>query len=122
MDGARMLAILAFTSTLLALNVPQAAAQTCRWDGTAPFCDGECGGNETEITKLDAIPDFWVPPFVNQNPPFGKNALPERRHCAARCRASPVVGMARRHSAMVSARMARRKGIHRRAPPAEQRA
>lgn len=49
----------------------QAVAQTCRWDGTAPLCDGECNGDETEITRLDSVPSHWTPPFVNQNPPFG---------------------------------------------------
>ena len=58
---------------LLAMDVSSAIAQTCRWDGTAPFCDGECGSNETEVTRLDGIPAFWVPPFVNVNPPFGSN-------------------------------------------------
>lgn len=59
----------------LTLNIPLADAQTCRWSGTAPFCSGECGGNETEVTRLDGIPDFWVPPFVNQNFPFGSNCV-----------------------------------------------
>jgi hypothetical protein len=50
-------------------------AQSCRWDGTAPLCNGSCGSNETELTRLGSIPDFWVPPFVNQNPPFGSNCV-----------------------------------------------
>jgi hypothetical protein len=52
---------------------PFTTAQSCRWDGTAPFCDGECGSNEIEVTRLDSIPNFWVPPFVNQNPSFGSS-------------------------------------------------
>ena len=65
--------ILAFTIfTLMPLAV---LAQSCHWDGTAPFCSGSCGANETEITRLGSIPDFWVPPFVNQNPPFGSNCV-----------------------------------------------
>lgn len=51
------------------------SAQTCRWDGTAPFCDGSCGGSETEVTRLDAIPSHWTAPFVNVNPPFGSNCV-----------------------------------------------
>ena len=68
-----MLALIAAAFALFTLDMLPAAAQTCRWDGTAPFCSGQCGGNETEMTRLDGLPDFWVPPFVNQNPPFGAN-------------------------------------------------
>jgi hypothetical protein len=50
-------------------------AQSCRWDGTAPFCSGSCGDNEMEMTDLGSIPDFWVPPFVYVNPPFGSNCV-----------------------------------------------
>jgi hypothetical protein len=56
-----------------ALLVLPAAAQSCRWAGTAPLCSGTCSGNETEITRLDKIPDGWTSPFVNINPPFGDN-------------------------------------------------
>jgi hypothetical protein len=52
-----------------------AVAQTCRWAGTAPFCAGACSANEQELDRLDAIPDFWAPPFVNVNPPFGSNCF-----------------------------------------------
>jgi hypothetical protein len=69
----RVIVLFIFTFALLILNIPNALAQTCRWDGTAPFCSGKCSGSETEITRLDSIPDFWVPPFVNQNPSFGAN-------------------------------------------------
>jgi hypothetical protein len=48
-----------------------AMAQTCRWAGTAPLCNGACDAGEIEMTRLDAIPDFWTPPFVNVVPPFG---------------------------------------------------
>lgn len=75
MKTARALAPVAFAFTLVALDAPPAASQTCRWDGTAPFCAGACGGNETEITRLDAIPSFWIPPFVNVTPPFGSNCV-----------------------------------------------
>ena len=53
---------------LHAMNIPQATGQTCRWDGTAPFCDGACGHNETEITRKDTSPGS--PPAYN-GPPFG---------------------------------------------------
>lgn len=52
-----------------------AVAQTCRWVGGPIFCDGECEDNETEMTRLSAIPPHWEPPFVNQNPPFGANCV-----------------------------------------------
>lgn len=66
-----LLVVVAFA--LFMLNLPFASAQSCHWAGTAPFCSGACGGNETELTRLGGIPDFWVPPFVNVNPPFGSN-------------------------------------------------
>jgi hypothetical protein len=52
-----------------------ASSQTCRWDGTAPFCDGSCGGGETEVTRLGGIPDHWIPPYVTANPPFGESCV-----------------------------------------------
>ncbi|GEM_PF-4013105 len=48
-----------------------AIAQTCRWDGASPWCNGSCGGGETEVTRVSSIPDFWVAPYVNVSPPFG---------------------------------------------------
>lgn len=71
----RMLAKLLIAFIALFFMVPYATALSCRWDGTAPFCSGSCGAGETEITRLDGIPDFWVPPFVNANPPFGSNCV-----------------------------------------------
>ena len=73
MNSLRALAVAAVLLALAELDISQTAAQTCRWDGTAPFCSGECGGNETEVSRLDAIPPHWIPPFVNQNPPFGSD-------------------------------------------------
>jgi hypothetical protein len=52
-----------------------ASAQNCRWDGTAPFCSGSCGGGETEITRMSGIPDFWEPPMVNMPADFGAECL-----------------------------------------------
>jgi hypothetical protein len=72
MNAGRVLAVVPFAFALFAVHVPHATAQSCRWDGTAPLCSGECGGDETEVTRLDAIPDFWIPPMVNQNPDFGE--------------------------------------------------
>jgi hypothetical protein len=71
MNIGRLLTLTAFS--LLALYAPSLFAQSCRWDGTAPLCAGSCGGNETEVTRLSALPDFWIPPFANQTVPFGSN-------------------------------------------------
>jgi hypothetical protein len=73
MNAGRVLAMVVFASALVALSAPQAAAQTCRWDGTAPFCDGGCGSDESEMARLDEIPPHWTPPFVNVDPPFGSS-------------------------------------------------
>ena len=75
MSSGGVFILIVFVFALFTINVSIASAQTLRWDGTAPFCSGSCGGNETEITRLDAIPDFWVPPFVNLTAPFGANCL-----------------------------------------------
>jgi hypothetical protein len=69
----RVFALVIPASAWVALVAPPAVAQECRWDGTAPWCAGECGEDETEITRLDKIPEGWHPPFVNANPPFGSN-------------------------------------------------
>jgi hypothetical protein len=69
----RVLVPAVFAFALFTPGIPLAAAQSCRWDGTAPFCSGSCGANESELTRLGSIPDFWVPPFVQENPPFGAN-------------------------------------------------
>jgi len=47
-------------------------AQNCRWDGTAPFCDGACHGGETEVTRQSDLPPHWKDayPYV-QNTNFG---------------------------------------------------
>lgn len=52
-------AALAFV--LLLIAAPNAAAQSCRWDGTAPICGGECGAGEEEITRLSTWPGHWTP-------------------------------------------------------------
>lgn len=61
------LALAAFT-----MQAP-ATAQTCRWDGTAPFCEGSCGAGESETTRLSSMPDHWqdANPGV-QNTNFGE--------------------------------------------------
>lgn len=72
MNARRMLPLFIFAFALLTLKAPQAYAQ-CRWDGTAPFCGGECRENETEVARLDAIPDFWTAPYGVVVPPFGSS-------------------------------------------------
>ncbi len=55
---------------LAALAAPAPGqAQTCRWDGTAPFCSGECGDNETE--KLRASSGSGGTQNVESSNPFG---------------------------------------------------
>ena len=71
----KILALIVFAFALFTMDIPLVAAQSCRWAGTSPFCSGECSGGETELTRLDSIPDFWVPPFVTVDPPFGSNCL-----------------------------------------------
>ena len=75
MRTVRLSALFITTFLLLVQVVPTAIAQSCRWAGTAPICSGECGGNETEITRLDEVPSHWVPPFANVNPSFGAACL-----------------------------------------------
>jgi len=70
-----LLHVLLQLTVILGLTSRIANAQSCRWDGTAPLCSGSCNANETELTRLGSIPDFWVPPFVYQNPPFGANCV-----------------------------------------------
>jgi hypothetical protein len=53
---------------MLALVQPTWAQQGCRWDGTGPFCDGECNAGETEITRAATTPG--IPPGYN-GPSFG---------------------------------------------------
>lgn len=45
-----------FTFVLFTQNIYYAVAQSCRWDGTAPFCDGSCNQNETEETRAQIAP------------------------------------------------------------------
>lgn len=73
MKAEGILARVVFAFALFTLEIPLAAAQSCRWAGTAPFCNGECSTSEAEVIRLDAIPNFWVPPFVHVNPPFGSS-------------------------------------------------
>jgi hypothetical protein len=44
---------LVFAFFALTLAAEHAVAQVCRWDGTAPFCSGECGDSETEKFRSD---------------------------------------------------------------------
>jgi len=53
----------------IALGASPAVAQSCRWDGTAPVCDGACGAGETELTRAATNPGGGPPAF--SGPPFG---------------------------------------------------
>ncbi|CAN7757911.1 hypothetical protein LJR296_006854 [Cupriavidus necator] len=47
-------------------------AQTCRWDGTAPWCSGSCGSGETEMARVSDLPEHWKQAFpIAQNTNFG---------------------------------------------------
>lgn len=47
-------------------------AQTCRWDGTAPYCAGECGPGETEEGRADAAHETLHLPSTNH---FGNGCV-----------------------------------------------
>lgn len=64
-----LLRICLFFTCAVQLALPTfAVAQTYRWDGTAPFCSGECNSNEIEITRATSPPGS--PPAYN-GPQFG---------------------------------------------------
>jgi Bacterial tandem repeat domain 1 len=75
MNIARRLTLFAHGLVLSVLFTSHAAAQLkltgCHWVGTAPFCDGACGENETEITQLASIPDGSQLPTID-NSSFGQ--------------------------------------------------
>lgn len=54
--------------------IPQSSlAQSCRWDGTAPWCAGACGGGETEVFRASDLPPHWKDAFPGiQNTNFGE--------------------------------------------------
>lgn len=58
--GNRPFLFLAIVSAIFVLSAVEAAAQSCRWDGTGPFCSGSCGSGEQEITRLQTWPGFWT--------------------------------------------------------------
>ena len=70
----RGFAIVTLALPLLGGYSPQAIAQTYRWDGTAPNCNGSCGPNETEITRSATPPGGGAPPAY-YGPPFGAACL-----------------------------------------------
>jgi hypothetical protein len=45
--------------SVLTLPVLPVSAQTCRWDGTAPWCAGECGRGESEVLRTSDLPEHW---------------------------------------------------------------
>lgn len=58
--------------SLLALLPQVSFAQSCRWDGTAPWCAGACGGGETEVFRASDLPPHWKDAFpAIQNTNFG---------------------------------------------------
>ena len=63
--GKRPFLFLAMVFATLIFGAVEAAAQSCRWDGTAPFCSGSCASGEQEITRLQTWPGFWTPVIVN---------------------------------------------------------
>jgi hypothetical protein len=69
----------------LAGMVDPATAQSVRWDGTAPFCSGECGPNETEIDRRDTSPGS--PPEYN-GPQFGAACVTGSK---ALCQSTPGI-------------------------------
>jgi hypothetical protein len=59
--------------SLITLFPQLAFAQTCRWDGTAPWCAGACGRGETEVFRASDLPPHWKDAFpVVQNTNFGE--------------------------------------------------
>ncbi|WP_363351974.1 RICIN domain-containing protein [Methylocystis echinoides] len=61
----RIFGPLVIAAFLLILGGVAASAQSCRWDGTAPFCGGECSGGEQEMARLSTWPGHWTPVIVN---------------------------------------------------------
>jgi hypothetical protein len=75
--------VLAF---LVITLLPQSAfAQSCRWDGTAPWCAGACRGGETEVFRASDLPPHWKDAFpAVQNTNFGEScALGTKTLCCA---------------------------------------
>jgi hypothetical protein len=75
MKSWKLLAVVASASGLLAVAASLVAAEECRWDGTSPWCAGECRSDENEAARLDKIPAGWHAPYVNVVPPFGANCV-----------------------------------------------
>src|SRR5947209_3676687 len=67
MNTRGMFALAASISILLVMDISPVSGQTCRWDGTAPICDGSCRHNESEIWRKATSSG---PPGDN-TPPFG---------------------------------------------------
>lgn len=78
-------AVLCSVLTLLVLPV---SAQTCRWDGTAPWCAGECGRGESEVLRTSDLPEHWKNAYpIVQNTNFGASCTVGSK--ALCCPASP---------------------------------
>lgn len=68
MSLTRFLLLLALVVAANLASISRANADSYRWDGTSPFCSGECGPNETEVTRASTSPGS--PPAYN-GPQFG---------------------------------------------------
>lgn len=105
---------------LACVTATQVQAQACRWDGTAPFCDGECGADESD-TMRSAVGGPGIDRIESVNR-FGNDCATGTK---ARLRGAAAAGTARRRSATVGVVPASRRRSLRRtaaaawpAPPA----
>src|SRR5262249_20438219 len=76
----RLLALALSAFALLTLKIPRAAAQgtDCHWEGTAPWCNGECGSGESERTRASSspgAPPVYYGPDFGHSCTFGSKAL-----------------------------------------------
>jgi uncharacterized protein (UPF0297 family) len=61
-----------FIALLIAILPQPSFGQSCRWDGTAPWCAGACRQGETEVFRASELPPHWADAFpVVQNTNFG---------------------------------------------------
>ena len=65
--GARVLASMAWLALGLITVSPHTTEAGCRWDGTAPACNGKCRADEIEVAR---IPDRGV-----KEPDYGELCL-----------------------------------------------
>lgn len=65
-----MLFTIMFVLLILGTSRAVMAQTDCRWDGTAPACNGKCNAGESEITRLGFLPGGYPPYYYG--PDFGK--------------------------------------------------